>query len=321
MRAAVVEVAGKPPAFAEFPDPDARPGETIVAMRASAVNPLTLMRAGSAHYSASTPVPFVAGVDGVGRTEAGRAVYVPGTRGPYGTLAEKVPAVSARLVPLPDGLSDTLAAAVAIPGLSCWNPLVHRARIQPGESVMVHGATGAAGLMAIQIAKHLGARAVIALARNREKLAELGGYGADRTIPLDQPADAIRAAVRNAAREFQVGVVLDYLWGPTAVPLIAGVGGPDAPRGTATVRYVQIGAIAGPSIPLESVVLRSSCLEILGSGIGSSSPDDIQESLRDVFAATVSARFRLDTVVHPFAEVSTRWGSTGEGQRVVFSIP
>jgi NADPH:quinone reductase-like Zn-dependent oxidoreductase len=321
MRAAVVRELGKPPAYGEFPDPEPGPDETIVSMRASAVNVLTLARAGGVHYSAHTPVPFVAGIDGVGGTEDGRTVYVPGTRAPFGTLAEKVSVASDRLLPLPPGLSDVLAAAVAIPGLSCWNPLVHRTGVRSGVGVIVHGATGASGHMAIQVAKHLGARAVVATGRSREKLAGLADIGADRTIPLDQPADAIRAAVREAAREFEVGVVLDYIFGPTAVPLIAGLGGPDGPRGPAPVRYVQIGALAGTTIPLESSVLRSSGLEILGSGIGSSTQQEMMVSLRDMFAATVSAGFRLDTVVHPLAEVEPRWGSTGGDRRVVFSIP
>ncbi len=321
MRAAVIREVGKPPVYSEFPDPEPKPEETIVAMTASAVNPLTLSVASGAHYSGSAPVPFVAGVDGVGRTPAGLAVYVSNARAPFGTLAERVPASTRRMIPIPSALSDTFAAAVAIPGLSCWNPLVHRARIQSGESVLVHGATGAGGYMAIQIAKHLGARAVIATGRNRTKLAALKTIGADRVIALDQPADSLRTEVREIAREFSIGVVLDYIFGPTAAALIAGLGGPGAPRGSAVIRYVQIGSIAGPSIPLEGTSLRSSGLEILGSGIGSSTMEVVGQSLRDMFAAAASAHFRLETDVHPLPEVAQLWGSTGEDRRLVFSIP
>lgn len=321
MRAAVVRVLGQPPEFGEFPDPEAGSNEVLVSMTASAVNPLTLSRAGGSHYSARTPTPFVAGVDGVGRTSDGTRVYVPATRPPFGTLAERVPSAAAQLVPLPEGLSDTRAAAIAVPGLSCWNPLVHRAPIRPGESVLVLGATGAAGHMAIQIAKHLGARAVVALGRNPEKLATLRAIGADRVISLDQPPETIRSEVRSAARELSVGVVLDYLWGPGAEAVIAGVGGPDGPRGPDPVRYVQIGSIAGPTISLDSVILRSSGLEILGSGIGSSTRETLLESLRAVFAAAASAGFRLDTEVRPISEVAAAWGRTGGDHRLVFSIP
>jgi NADPH:quinone reductase-like Zn-dependent oxidoreductase len=321
MRAAVVRVLGQAPEYGDFQDPTPEPGESIVAMSASAVNPLTLSRAGGVHYSASTPTPFIAGVDGVGRTSDGIRVYARDIRAPFGSLAERAPSPTAHLVRVPEGLSDPVAAAIGIPGLSCWNPLVNRAPIRPGEAVLVHGATGAAGRMAIQISKHLGATAVIATGRSREKLAGLKEVGADHTIPLDQPADDLRDAVRGAARDFQVGVVLDYLWGPTAEAVIAGVGGPGAPRGPNPVRYVQIGAIAGPKISLDSMILRSSGLEILGSGIGSSSVEQMLESLRDMFAAAVSAGFRLDTKVLPISGVASSWGSTGAERRVVYSIP
>jgi NADPH:quinone reductase-like Zn-dependent oxidoreductase len=321
MRAAIVRVLGQAPEIGDFPDPQPERDEVIVSMTASAVNPLTLSRASGVHYSADTPPPFVAGVDGVGRTKDGNRVYLRAIRAPFGALAEQAPSPAGLLVPLPDGLSETLAAAVAIPGLSCWNPLVHRAPIRTGESVLVHGATGAAGRMAIQIAKHLGARTVIAMGRNRQKLATLEEIGAGHVISIDQPAEKIRAEVRAAAREFQIGVVLDYLWGPTASAVIAGLGGPDAPRGPAPIRYVQIGAIVGPTIPLESAILRSSGLEILGSGIGSSTHEEMLESLKEMFAATVSAGFRLEPDVRPFSEVTKSWGSTGEDRRLVYSIP
>jgi NADPH:quinone reductase-like Zn-dependent oxidoreductase len=321
MKAAVVRSTGQAPELSEFSDPQPEAGETIVTVVAAAVNPLTLMRASGTHYSASIAPPFVAGIDGVGRTDEGARVYLAQPpRPPFGTFAERAPVARAGLIPLPKSLSDTLAAAVAIPGLSCWNPLAHRARLRPEESVLVHGATGAAGHMAVQIAKHLGARSVIATGRNRTKLDALRGIGADRLIPLDQSPEAITTAVRDAVRDFRVGVILDYLWGPTAAAVIAGVGGPNGPRGPEVIRYVSIGSIAGPSVPLESAILRSSGLEILGSGLGSSTVQEVQESLKAVFAATASAGFRLDTEVVPLSEVGSRWGTTGEDRRLVFSI-
>ncbi len=320
MRAAVVRELGKPPVYDDFPEPEAQTGETIVTMSASAVNPLTLTRAAGAHYSAQTPVPFVVGIDGVGHTPDGRTVYVPYARAPFGTLAERAPVATASLIPIPPGLSDTDAAAVAIPGLSAWSPLRYRAPIRPGESVLVHGATGAGGNLAIQVAKHLGARAVIATGRNPAKLARLSEIGADRVIPLDGPPNTFRDAVRQVAHELSVGVVLDYIFGPTAAVLFAAFGGPGSPRGPTVVRYVQIGAIAGSSAPLESALLRSSGLEILGSGIGSSTAAQQSTAQAEVFAAAVSAKFRLATDVRPIAQVAELWGSTGEERRRVFSV-
>jgi NADPH:quinone reductase-like Zn-dependent oxidoreductase len=320
MRAAVVRELGKPPEFGEFEEPVSGPNESIARMSASAVNPLTLSRAGGVHYSARTSPPFVAGVDGVGRLDDGRRVYVARVRAPFGTLAERAPVAREMTVDLPPGLDAAFAAAIAIPGQSSWNPLTHRASIRAGESVLVHGATGAAGRMAIQIAKHLGARAVVATGRDRTKLATLGAVGADRTISLEQSPEAIRAAVFDAAKEFEIGVVVDYLWGATAVPVLAGLGGPDGPRGYAPVRYVQIGAIAGGTLPLDSAILRSSGLEILGSGLGSSPIAHMAESFRGLFAAAATGRFVLETDVRPLSEVTERWGATGGERRLVFSI-
>lgn len=321
MKAAVVRELGRPPVYSEFAEPQLEANETLVTMTASAVNPLTLTRAAGTHYSASTPPPFIPGIDGVGRTEDGTRVYLAQPpRPPFGTLAQRVPASKNRLLRLPESISDTLAAAIAIPGLSCWNPLVHRAPIRPGESVLVHGATGAAGHMAVQIAKHLGARSVVATGRNRAKLEALKPLGAERVIPLDQPPEGVQAAVRDAVRELQVGVILDYLWGPTALPVIAGAGGPNAPRGPGVVRYVQIGSIGGPTVSIDSAILRSSGLEILGSGIGSSTAQDVQESLTALFAAAASAGFRLETDVHPLSDLQSHWGTTGAERRLVFSF-
>jgi NADPH:quinone reductase-like Zn-dependent oxidoreductase len=321
MRAAVVLEAGQPPVLSDFAEPSPSPSETLLSMSAAAVNPLTISRAAGVHYSASTRPPFVVGTDGVGRTKDGTRVYVAGApRAPFGTFAERVPAANSRLIRVPETLPDTLAAAIAIPGLASWNPLTHRVKILPGESVLVHGGTGAAGHMAIQIARHLGARAVVATGRNRTKLAALEARGVDRVIPLDQPTDDLRTAVRDAVREFQVGVILDFLWGATAAAVIAGAGGPNGPRGSALIRYVQIGAIAGPSLSLDSAILRSSGLEILGSGLGSSSDPIIDESLDALFRAAVTAGFRLDIDVHPLSDFANHWGSTGEDRRLVFSF-
>jgi NADPH:quinone reductase-like Zn-dependent oxidoreductase len=321
MRAAVVRQAGQPPVLSDFSEPSPAGDETLLTMSAAAVNPLTISRASGAHYSASTPPPFVVGTDGIGRTKDGTRVYVAGApRPPFGTFADRVPARSNRLVRVPESLSDTLAAAIAIPGLASWNPLTHRVQIRPGESVLVHGATGAAGHMAIQIARHLGSRSVVATGRDRAKLAALEAHGVDRVIPLDLPSDGLRTAVRDAVREFQVGVILDFLWGPTAVDIIAGSGGPNGPRGTGLIRYVHIGAITGPTVTLDGAILRSSGLEILGSGLGSSSEQVVDESLDALFRAAVTAGFRLDVDVHSFSEFENHWGRTGADRRLVFSF-
>ena len=163
-------------------------------------------------------------------------------------MAEKVPIPANRLLPLPEGLDDATAAAAANPGISCWLPLTLLAPLRAGESVLVNGGTGISGRMAIQVAKHLGARRVIATGRDDAKLRSLAELGADVVLSLSQPTEDLRDAVREEARGSEIGVVLDYLWGSSAETILSALGGPDAPRGSSRIRYVQVGAVTGPTI-------------------------------------------------------------------------
>jgi NADPH:quinone reductase-like Zn-dependent oxidoreductase len=319
MRAAIVRAMGQPPVFGEFPEPAAEAGETIVSVRASAVNPLTLTRAAGTHYTANSTLPAVAGVDGVGTTPDGRRVYFQNPRPPFGALAERAPAREERLLPLPAGLDDVTAAAAAIPAMSSWAPLTIRAPIAPGEAVLVHGATGAAGRLAIQIAKHLGAGRVVATGRDEQALATLAEIGADAVVSLRSPPEVLRKALREAVAAASIGVVLDYLWGPTAETLLGAFSGPGAPRGAARVRYVQIGSIAGDPIALPSAVLRSSGVELLGSGFGSLTDTQALGAIRAFFDAFPRAKFRVGTDAHPLSEVERTWGRTGGATRIVFT--
>jgi len=319
MRAAVIREFGRPPDYTDFADPTPQSGETIVTVTASAINVLTLSRAAGAHYTADSTLPVIPGVDGVGTTPDGTRVYFQQPRPPYGGLAERAPALSGRLVPVPDGLDDVSAAAAAIPGMSCWLPLSLHARVRPGESVLVNGATGASGQMAIQVAKHFGARQVIATGRDESQLGSLSEIGADSVISLAQPTEDLRRAIRNEAARSSIGVVLDYLWGPSAENIIGALGGPRAPRGAERIRYVSIGSIGGESIPMPSALLRSSGLEILGSGFGSVTPDQALTAIREFFGAYAGAHFRISTEPHPLSEVARLWGRTGGGRRLVFT--
>lgn len=321
MKAAVVHAFGAPPSWEEFPAPSPEPDEFLVSVSAAAVNPLVLTRASGAHYSAGTTLPFVAGVDGVGRTPDGQRVYFTLPRPPYGSLAESAPVPARRLVALPDALPDVVAAAAAIPGMSCWIPLTRFAPVRPGESVLVNGATGAAGRMAVQVARHLGARSVIATGRDPAKLASLTSLGAEVVLSLGEPWEALRDRVRDLAGRSHIGVVLDYLWGPSAEAILTALGGPGAPRGGSRIRYVSVGSLAGEAISLRSSLLRSSGLEIVGTGIGATTDDEMVASIREFLQAFVPARFRVDTETQPLAKVSQNWGRTGGDRRLVFTLP
>jgi len=321
VKAAIVREFGHPPYYGDFAEPTPLPGETVVSVTATAVSPLVRGRASGAHYSADSTLPLVPGVDGVGRTPEGRRVYFGFPRPPFGSMAERVAVSADRLMPLPDSLGDATAAAAANPGMSCWVPLTILAPVRPGESVLVNGATGAAGRMAVQVAKHLGARKVIATGRDEAKLRTLPELGADVVLSLGQSAESLREAVRKEARECEVGVVLDYLWGPPAETILSALGGPGAPRGAARIRYVHIGSLAGNTISLAEAPLRSSGVEILGSGLGSSTDKDLVTGIGQFLEACASARFRIAIDVHPLSEVEQVWTRTTGEKRLVFRVP
>ena len=221
MNAAVVNVFGQNPQYQSFADPVAQDGEVLVAVRAAGLHPIVKGRASGTHYSSDGIVPMVPGVDGVGTLEDGRRVYFGSTRAPFGTMAERTVANAAMCLTVPDGVSDADAAGMANPAMSSWAALTVRAKFVAGESVLILGATGVAGQMAVQIAKRLGARRVVAAGRNPEALEELKRLGADAVIPLEQHRETLVSAFRAEIAGDGVDVVLDYLWGGPAESLLA----------------------------------------------------------------------------------------------------
>ncbi|MBN9419420.1 MAG: zinc-binding dehydrogenase [Candidatus Eremiobacteraeota bacterium] len=296
MKAAVVEAFERPPLYRDWPEPV---GGTVLQVRAAAVSQLVRARAAGKHYSGGQP-PFIAGVDGVGVTPEGQRVFFTSNQG---TMAERV-AVE-RFVPIPDGLDDVRAAALANPAMSSWAALRLRARIQPGETVLINGSTGSSGQLAVKIARHLGAGRVIATGRN---VGVLEALGADVVIPLD--GEAAAAFRREISRG--VDIVLDYLWGESALQILEAIA-QDTPR----LRFVQIGSISGPTIPMPAHPLRSSGLELLGSGLGSNSPRQLLEVIGELLQEAESANLTVETETAPLSEVESAWGRDNGGRRLV----
>jgi len=197
MQAAVVRAFDVPPSYATFTDPVPAEGEKLVTITAAGLHQIVKSLANGTHYGSTGELPFIPGVDGVGRLEDGTRVYFGGARSPFGTFAERGLAAHPMCIPLPDGLDDATAAAIANPAMSSWVALNARAKFVSGESVLILGATGVAGQLAVQIAKRMGARRVVGAGRNPEALERLKDLGADAVISLDQPHDALVTAFRN----------------------------------------------------------------------------------------------------------------------------
>ncbi|WP_035349138.1 quinone oxidoreductase family protein [Edaphobacter aggregans] len=317
MNAAVVESFSAPPRYTTFADPVAGDGEQLVTVTAAGLHPLVRALASGSHYGSAGELPFVVGVDGVGRLADGSRVYFGSARAPFGTFSELAVTRQDLAFPLPDGLDDTIAAATANPGMSSWVALNARAKFVSGESVLILGATGSAGQLAIQIAKRLGARHVVAVGRHVDTNA-LKTLGADSAISLDQEHDALVAALRKEWSDTGVDVVLDYLWGQPAEAVLEAIARKGLRQSAPRVRYIQIGESAGSTtIALPAATLRGSGLEILGSGFGSASTAEIQRSIQEFFAASVQQPFEVKIRPAPLREVESLW-SAGDRARLVF---
>jgi NADPH:quinone reductase-like Zn-dependent oxidoreductase len=244
-------------------------------------------------------------------------VYFGFPRAPYGSMAERAVAAPGHCLALPDELDDVTAAAIANPGMSSWAALQERAHLEPGETVLVNGATGAAGRLAVQIAKHLGAKKVIATGRNLEALKSVAALGADVTIPLVNDEAELE---ERFTREFAQGVdvVLDYLWGKSAERLI--VAGAEAGAEAVPIRFVQIGSVSGAEITLPSAALRSSAIVLMGSGIGSIPFDCLLRAIDGLFRATVPAGFEIATNTVPLSDVERAWKRDDSAGRTVFTV-
>ena len=315
MHAAMVEEFASPPRYRETAAPAANDGEVLLQVRAAALSNLVRGQAIGSHYSSGKP-PFIPGNDGVGAAPDGTRCYFIGPRAPFGSMAEYTVVSQARPIPLPPNLDDAVAAALGNPGLATWGAMLGRAKLQPGEAVLINGATGTAGKQAIQVAKYLGASKIIATGRNPQALEALAALGADETIPLDQSEENLLRSFRAALA--QVQVVLDYLWGPSAELMLKASAGHGAPEGEPRIRFVQIGSISGDTITLPGGVLRSGGIELLGSGLGSLSSQQILQSLRTMFAATAKVQFEIDIDRVPLAKVEEAWARKGDERRIVF---
>jgi NADPH2:quinone reductase len=221
-------------------------------------------------------------------------------------------------MPLPEGIDDVTAAGIANPAMSSWVALTMRAKFAAGESVLILGATGVAGQLAIQVAKRLGARRVVATGRNPQALERLKALGADAVISLDQEQGELVSSFRGELAGDGVDVVLDYLWGQPAERALEAISQKGLRKASSRIRFIQIGESAGKTISLPAATLRSSGLELLGSGFGSASLDQILVALAEFFQVAAKEPFQFRTKAAPLRDVEALWNEADEGTRLVF---
>jgi NADPH:quinone reductase-like Zn-dependent oxidoreductase len=305
MNAAVVTSFDEPPHYqqCEVPQP-ASSNEILVDILAAGLHPRVRTGAAAAHYTSTGALPMIPGIDGIGQRPDGRRIYfIAGDHVP-GTMADKALADMRRAIELPDGADVTKVAAAMNPAMSSWVALRRRVPLQPGQSVLVLGATGNAGTMAVQIAKRLGAGRVIGAGRDPGRLHALLSLGADEVVPLTGDAEATAQALGAAASE--TDIVIDYLWGRPAQQAITALLTARSDRSRA-LDWIQIGAMAGPAIDLPSAALRSANLRLQGSGQGSVPAAAYRAELPSLVQEIDAGTFAVRPAAMPLAEVEAIW--------------
>jgi NADPH:quinone reductase-like Zn-dependent oxidoreductase len=304
MHAAVVTSFDQPPHYQEFEAPEPVDDETLVEVLAVGLHPRVRSGAAGAHYTSTGKLPMIPGIDAVGRRPDGTKVYFVADDHTLGTMADQAVVDARRVIELPDDVDVTKIAAAMNPAMSAWVALRRRVPLQPGQSVLVLGATGNAGTMAVQVAKQLGAGPVVGAGRDPERLAALTSVGADALVALTDDDEATAQALGAAAGE--VDIVIDDLWGTPTERAIMALLSARADRSRA-LDWIQIGAIAGPTIELPSAALRSANLRLQGNGQGAVSTRaylaELPSLVDEIDAGTI--------VVHPdpvpLAEVESAW--------------
>ena len=321
MRAARIKELGRPPVLEEIEEPTPGDGRALIAPTAVPLNPIDIATSRGTFYGGSPPTPYTPGSEGVGivvdaeSLPPGTRVYVSGDglgRQRDGTLAERALVAEEILTPVPDEVSDELAGACGTAGMSGWLPVVWRAETTPEDRVLVLGATGTVGLVAVQAARIVGAKVIVAAGRRPEGLEVAGRVGATATVRLD--TEDLPAKLREEAGGDGFTVIVDPLWGePIVAALEAAAPG---------ARIVQLGQSAGATAEIPSALVRGKQLDILGYA----NPQLPLELRRDAYlelanrACTGEVEFPIEA--YPFEQVTEAWErqAAGAGAKLIVTI-
>jgi NADPH:quinone reductase-like Zn-dependent oxidoreductase len=323
MKAAVLHQLGSLPIYEEFPTPvPQNENQLILNMKASSLKNLDKLRASGKHYASYTDLPEVVGFDGVGVLENGTRVYAQGITG---MMAEKALISKNSYLVLPDKIDDFTAAALPNAVIGATMALRFRAKMKKGDVVLINGATGVTGQIAVQMAKLDGASTIIVTGRNSESLEKLKSLGADLIVSLMQDDESIINQLKEIQSNTPVNIVIDYLWGHPVELIINSLKGGGLNNITSKIRIVTVGSMAGENINLTSGTLRSTAIEILGSGIGSISKEEMvlfnTEILSEMFQLAAEGKLSIDTESSTLSEIETIWNyKSTPGKRLVVCI-
>jgi NADPH2:quinone reductase len=304
MRAAILREYGATPELGEFDDPTPGDGAVVAEVLAAGLNPVDIRKAaGVFPLAPKPPLPSVAGWEGVARLEDGSHVYFVDPPPPHGALAERTLVDPAAVHPVPEGLDPGVAVALGIAGLAGWLALTWSAKLREGESVLVLGATGTVGQVAVQGAKLMGASRVVAAGRNPDGLARAAELGADATVRLDEEGDLAERFREAAGDGFDV--IVDPLWGEPGVAAMEA-----SKRFT---RHVALGQSAGVHASVSVGTVRNKPLTIVGHTNYAIPVSDQREAYVEMTAHAVAGRLTADVDSVPLDDVASAWESLRAG--------
>jgi NADPH:quinone reductase len=313
VRAAVINELGRPPELADRPEPS---GEAVYEISAVSLNPIDINVGAGRFFGGHPELPFVPGCEGVGRSPDGTRVYLFSAGlglSRDGLLAERAAAPADLGIPLPDAVSDEIAAACGIAGMAGWMPLAWRAPVRTDDRVLVLGATGTVGLVAVQAAKLLGAKHVVAAGRNPERLARAAELGADATVNL--ASDDLVTAFKEASGGDGPTHIVDTLWGaPAAAAIQAAASG---------WRLVQIGQSAGAEVPLSSAAIRGKMGELYGYTDFAVPKDEFREHYLRLAGHAAAGEIIFDIETYPLERIAEAWErqAAGANAKIVVTLP
>lgn len=319
MKALTISRLGAKPRLSTRPAPVPDSGETLVDVVAAPLNPADLRVADGGFFAGHPPLPYVPGVEVVGRVRqsehlpAGSLVWscldgLGTTRD--GSIAELAVVRDETLVPIAEEIDPALAAALGTAGLAAWISLTRRAPLSPGETVVILGATGTVGQVAVQAAKLLGAGRIVAVGRSKQRLGQARMLGADATVQLrdrDRLVDDLRDACGPEGAHF----IFDLLW---AEPLAAAleVSAPHA-------RIIHIGQSAGATAVLPSAPIRGKDLDVLGFTNFNVELPTMRACYRELLGHASAGHVRLDVTRVSIEQSVEAWDrqATGPGTKLV----
>jgi NADPH:quinone reductase-like Zn-dependent oxidoreductase len=318
MKAAILNSADSAPVCGDFAEPEAGPGAEVVDLVAAGIHHVTRSVATGRHYSSGGAFPVIPGLNAVARTAAGELVFTASGQPPYGTFAERMPSPDAMRFPLPAGASPEAVAAGLNPGMGSWLPLQARlAETEKLGTVLVLGATGITGYLAVQNALLLGAERVIGAGRSVSGLERAAAAGA-RTVALSGDADADATALAGALDTGGPTLVLDFVWGPVAETAFRALASGKFGEDDSEIKYVQIGSLAGAEAALPSALLRSRKVTISGSGAGSVAGADIKTQIPRYLQLIGNGSVDVPFRTFPLSDIGTAWTESAKsGPRVV----